>query len=214
MAKLKLLLSVLILAILSQVSSAAQQSAEPFVEGVDYFKVESQLTDIKDDLTQLEEVADLEIFYWYGCYACWQVESAMVNYLADKPDLRVIRTPLVAHVNWREQAYIQPLMEQLANKVPLPTELDVYQACLADCSVFQSYESGRDWLFEQAEIEDKPIIDEVAIWAAEKNYQNRADSFSISQVPTIIIKESFVVDANSAKSADRMIQIVNYLLTR
>lgn len=218
MIKLKLLLSVLTFAILTLASALnsvnAQESEAQFVEGIDYFRVQSQQSDIQVDLTELQAVADLEIFYWYGCFSCWQVESALTEYLTDKSSLRVIRTPLVSHVSWREQAYIQPLMEQLADKMTLPTELDIYQACLEDCSKFSSYESGRDWLLSQVQAEDIPLIDETAIWTAEKNYRKRADSFSISQVPTIIIKESFVVSADSAKSVDRMIKIVDYLLTR
>ncbi|TQV73630.1 hypothetical protein FLL45_12205 [Aliikangiella marina] len=218
MAKLKLTEFVLLLAIFSwgllPSKSYGQESSATFVEGIDYFAVQSSQADVEVDLTALEAVADIEVFYWYGCYACWQVERKLSDYLATRTQLRVVRTPLVAHTHWREQAYLQPLMEQLADTVELPTTLDIYQACLEDCSVFNSYESGRDWLFAQANVTEQPLIDEAAIWAAEKSYRNRAESFSISQVPTIIINEAFVVTANSAKSADRMLQIIDYLLTR
>ena len=45
-----------------------------------------------------------------------------------------------------------------------------------------------------------------------RGFKKHAESYSISQVPTIIIRESHAVDANLAKSVAQMINIVDYLL--
>ena len=191
----------------------AQQQPDEFVEGIDYRLVQSKAIDTSDELDQLNQVADLEVFYWYACHACYQVEQALVEYLAGREEHQVVRTPLVAHLSWRQHAYLQPLAEQLKNHIVVPSEFDIYQACLEDCTSFKSFDSSKSWFLEKAQVEELPYIDEAMIWQAEKNYRKRADSFSISQVPTIIIRETYAVDANSAKSVERLIKIVHYLLT-
>lgn len=191
----------------------AQQTEPMFVEGEDYRQIAAKDLDFADELDQLQQVADIEVFYWYGCEPCFQVEQALTEYLQEYPQIKVVRTPLVAHLSWRPQAYIQPLMEQLNGELALPTPVDIYQTCLEDCSVFDSYSAIKLWFQQDLSLTELPYVDESKIWQSEKNYRKRADSFSISQVPTIIIRETYAVDANSAKSVSRMIQIINFLLT-
>lgn len=191
----------------------AQQTESLFVEGEDYRLIAAKDLDFADELDQLQQVADIEVFYWYGCEPCLQVEQALTEYLQDYPQIKIVRTPLVAHLKWRPQAYIQPLMEQLNSDLALPTPIDIYQTCLEDCSAFDSYPAIKLWLQQDLSLTELPYVDESKIWQSEKNYRKRADSFSISQVPTIIIRETYAVDANSAKSVSRMIQIINFLLT-
>lgn len=200
--------------LMSSVSAFAQQSPSQFVENQDYFKVVNKSLNVGSELDQLDQVADIELFYWYGCEPCARVELALNEYLQQNPQLTLIRTPLVAHLSWREQAYLQPLMAQLGESELLPTPQMIYETCLADCSVFASYEESKAWFKVQLDVPELPFIDEPQIWQAEKNYRKRADSFSISQVPTIIIRESYRVDANSAKSVTRMIEIVDFLLNQ
>lgn len=207
---LKLLCAVVVMFINS---AQAEQAAPFFVEGEDFRRIDSSNLDVAVELEQLQQVADIEVFYWYGCEPCYQVEQALSEYLQGRPQIKIVRIPLVAHLKWRPQAYIQPLMEQLTGDLSLPSSSDIYQACLSDCSVFDSYPAIKQWLQQQSSLVEIPYIDEAQIWQAEKNYRKRADSFSISQVPTIIIREAYAVDANSAKSVSRMIDIIDYLLT-
>lgn len=195
--------------------SAAEARTDASVQTkLDYDLLPSRQIDDVSDLEALQQVADIEIFYWYGCAACLKVEKRLNEYLANYPELNVRRTPLVAYVDWRPQAYIQPLLEQLEGKVQTPSVEEIYQQCLEDCTFFESYESTLAWLKARYQINEMPVIDEPKIWAAEKMYRQRAKTFSISQVPTIIIKEQYVTDANRAKSTERLIQIVDHLLNR
>lgn len=194
-------------------------AAEPelttnFVQGQDFRLLERLEVDLVNDLSQLEQVADVEFFYWYGCPPCSQIESRLAQLSIDRPNLKIKRTPLIAYLTWREQAYIQPILEQLSGKVELPGSQDFYRQCIQDCSVFSQYESTLDWIQQKVGANHLPRIDESAVWQAEKNYRKRADKLSISQVPTIIIKERFVTDADMAQSADRMMQIIYFLIDK
>ena len=195
-------------------TASASQLETQFVEGKDFYRVSKKVIDQANELDALKKVADIEIFYWYGCAACLRVELALTDYLADKPVLFVRRTPLVAHLDWRPQAYLQPLMEALAGQIKTPDSVTLYETCLADCTVFNSYEAIKSWLKSRQNGAELPFFNESEIWRAEKNYRKRADSYSIRQVPTIIIKERYKVDANSAQSVERMVQIIDYLLTQ
>ena len=192
--------------------AAQPERATEYVQGRDFRPLERVEVDSVTDLSQLEQVADVEFFYWYGCPPCAQIASRLEQLAVERPDLRIKHTPLIAHLTWREQAYIQPILEQLSGKVELPSQQDFYRQCIEDCSVFNQYESTLDWIQKKVSANNLPRIDESAVWQAEKNYRKRASKLSISQVPTIIIKERFVTDANMAQSADRMMQIIYHLL--
>ncbi len=214
--KIVLCLNLFILSVIFSApgANAQQVEKEDYVENIDYRLVKTENIESFSDLTQLEKVADIEVFYWYGCQSCQLVEQALLTYLGEHPTIKLRRTPLVAYPQWRQQAYIQPLIEQLPAQLDRPTVDDIYQICLQDCAVFSQYEKTVKWLFEQIELTEMPELDESLIWQAEKDYRKRADSFSISQVPTIIVREKYAVDANSAGSVTRLIEIMDYLLSR
>lgn len=194
--------------------AAHSQESEPFELGVDYQIVEKKTQQEAAQLSELESISAIEIFYWFGCEACFQVEAAIFDYLQQNPDLRLRRTPLVIRAEWRQQAYLQGLMEQYQGVETLPSVLDIYRQCLDDCQVFQQFESSARWFADQVDSESSRVIDQQKIWQQEKNYRKRADLYSISQVPSIIINETYKVDANQAKTAKRLIEIIDYLLAK
>ena len=114
--------------------------------------------------------------------------------------------------DWRPQAYLQGIMEQYSNVNSIPNYLDIYRQCLMDCSDFEKFETSYQWFINKLAPESLPELDQEMVWLAEKNYQKRADLFLISQVPTIIINESYKIDANQAKTAGRMVEIIDFLL--
>jgi len=195
-------------------SIIAQQSEQEFTLGKDYQQLDSFNIDQIQNLSDLNNLYHVEIFYWYGCESCYQVESSLNSYIKSHPQLKVKRTPLVARVNWREQAYLQPLMEQLSELENIPSHLEIYQQCLSDCQVFSQYASSLQWLTDKLDQQQLPVIDLSLIWESEKIYKKRAEKFSISQVPTIIINEKYKVDANQAGTARRLVEIVDFLLSQ
>ena len=198
------------------VNSASNPNiTDSFIPGIDYQVLQKKPIDILNDLEQLQKVVDIEVFYWYGCRSCLEVEQALAEYLKLYPEIKIKRTPLVARLEWRPQAYIQSILSQYKLLMPeteFPSEAEIYQVCLADCRVFDSYEKILLWLQKELQLVELPRLDEASIWQAEKDARKRADSYSISQVPTIIIRESHSVDANSAKSPTRLVKIADHLL--
>ncbi|MET1254906.1 hypothetical protein [Aliikangiella maris] len=203
-----------ILAAESQTTNINQVSIQSeFQQGMDYWVINSTIEDNINDLNKLKVIADIELFYWFGCEPCKKVEQVLTNYKQQNPDLIIRYTPLVAHSDWRQQAYIQPLLEQLVELENLPDRQKIYESCLIeDCATLASFDLINQWLLKYLQLEQLPPIDTAKIWQAEKEYRKRADSFSISQVPTIIIRENYAVDANSAKSLHRLMAIVDFLL--
>jgi len=195
-------------------SSFAQQVDEAYLLGTDYELVDKPNIDQMVQVSELESISNIEIFYWYGCEACFQVEAAIEGYLAKKSDLSLRRTPLIIRSSWREQAYLQAMMEQLSETENLPSTMDIYRQCLSDCSIFSKFESSQKWLLSHLEEPSQEGIDSAIVWQAEKNYRKRADLFSIRQVPTIIINETYKVDANQAGTSKRLVEIIDFLLIK
>ncbi len=191
----------------------AEQTDQAFISGVDYELIVKSGPQNKVQLAELESISNIEIFYWYGCESCYQVEAAIAEYLQQNPAL-MRRTPLVMRTAWRQQAYIQPLMAQLTELQNLPTVVQIYQQCLIDCNRLKDFDAILDWFSENLPEQRLPLIDKEVIWQTEKNYQKRADLFSISQVPTIIINETYKIDANRAQTARRLVEIIDFLIAR
>lgn len=201
------------LVFLSSLTVEAQDTEDGFTTGSDYSLLVKAHSQNKTDLDQLESISNIEIFYWYGSESSYQVEQVLQQYIDSKPEITVRRTPLIARPSWRLQANLQAIMEQLTGQVEsLPTS-QLYMACLQDCQVFSSFENNKAWLSESLQLSEFPVLDMSGLWNAEKNYQKRADLFSITQVPTIIINETFKIDANQAKTPARMVKITDYLLS-
>jgi len=192
---------------------SAEELNVSFVEGKDYSLIKKTVRTDAVLLSELESISHIEIFYWYGCGSCYQVESAIGDYLQQNPNYSYRRTPLIIRPEWRQQAYIQPLMQQLSQQQNLPNTLQIYQQCLIDCELLSDYSSILNWFAEKIE-NPLPTIDESKIWQAEKNYRKRANLFSINQVPTIIINETYKVDANQAQTAKRLVEIISFLLSK
>lgn len=200
--------------LLVSLSSIAEEVEQPFSAGVDYQIIAKSDSQDIAQLSELETISNIEVFYWYGCEPCYQVEAAISDYLRLNPELSLRRTPLILRTSWRPQAYIQPLMSQLSQLSELPTFLDVYQQCLTDCNQLNDFDSILGWFSKKMPEQALPLINKGLIWQTEKNYKKRAELFSISQVPTIIINETYKVDANQAKSAKRLVAIIDFLITK
>ncbi len=183
-------------------------TSQAFVINQDYRQIAAEQLS-----TQTEPLADITFFYWYGSEASRQVELALADYMQPQTSITLERVPLVAYFNWRPQAYLQPMLEQLKVSMALPSSNDIYQACITDCSIFKDYQSVKSWLMTQVNL-DNFEFDESQVWQSEKNYRKKAESFSISQVPTMLIKGTYIVDADSAKSPERLIKILDFLLNK
>jgi len=198
-------------------SMAAQEKGTSFQIDRDYSVLLKSDQQEAQQLSDLKSVSNIEFFYWIGCRACYQVELGISRYLLDHPKLSIRRTPLVARTKWRPQAYLQPILSQLSSQLSestaAPTLIDLYKQCLVDCKPFESYEASKLWLSKQIDEQQLPILDEESIWQAEKKFQNRADLFSITQVPTIIINERYKITAKQAKTTARLVEIIDYLIS-
>lgn len=166
-----------------------------------------------DQISELDRISDIEVFYWAGCASCYQVDMAIDKFQQGKTELSVRKTPVVSRVAWRSQAYIPEILKQLSPIDGLPSLGDIYKACIQDCGVFQSYEKTKIWLQEFLKMEELPFINEESLWQSEKNHQKRANLFSITQVPTIIINEKYKISATQAKNPARLVEIIDYLLS-
>jgi len=200
---------------LTFIDMAVAAQPPPFEIGVDYQKVEkpAQLPIEVEQLDQLETVSHIELFYWIGCESCYQVEAELTVYLKQHLEYTFRRTPLVGREQWRQQAYLQAIIQQIPEQTAGLSILDLYRQCLTDCAAFSQVDSSIEWLLKDIEQSSRPQIDYEKLWQRQKKYQKRADLFLITQVPTIIINETYQVTGSQAKTAKRMIQILDYLLS-
>ena len=198
----------------------AQENDSTFQQGIDFSLVSKVKGQEAEQLSDLESVSNIEIFYWLGCKSCYQVELGISQYLEQHPALTLRRTPLVARSQWRAHAYVPLILSQLSLQLAVqlsepndvPTIIDLYKQCLTDCGVFKDYQSSLEWFTERLKPQSLPGLDEEQIWQSEKNFQKRADIFLITQVPTIIINERYKITAKQAQTTARLVEIIDYLI--
>ncbi len=206
-------IAIIVISFFAHVAYAAEDNSI-FKVGSDYQLVEKIETQQHQQLSELETISNIEIFYWYGCESCFHVEAAILEFAQNNPELTIRRTPLIARPAWRQQAYIQALMSQLSETEELPSILEIYQQCLLDCAVLKNLDAIILWFTKRMPEQDFNLIEQKQIWSQEKIFKKRSKIFSITQVPTIIINERYKVDANQAKTAKRLVEIMEFLLAK
>ena len=214
MKKINIYLSLVFLVLIHS-SSLLAQNNPGFIAGIDYRVIESEQQEGADEVATAlpAQKTKLEFFYWYGCKPCFQVEQELTSFLQQRPDIQIDYIPLVVRIDWRPQAYIDPILAQLPEALKAPDRAEIYQLCLQDCEIFSQYEKIIAWLATKYKTEEALTFKEELIWQSEKNARLRAEKFSISQVPTILINEKYLIDADSAKSKERFIEILDFIIT-
>jgi len=159
----------------------------------------------------LPAAADIEFFYWFGSASSLQLEYLLQSLQQQHPDWSLRRTPVIARPAWRAQSYFEPLFTLLAEHGTLPSRIEVYKQCLLDCSPFANFEGIKSWLMQHMQLEEWPLQDESIIWQQSRDNEARAKKLAIWQVPTIIVRGRYQLNAQQMRTPLRAQQLIEYL---
>jgi thiol:disulfide interchange protein DsbA len=180
-------------------------AADTFVEGKDY-KV------LKTSTVKPNTVVE---FFNPGCPACFHAEPALDAWLKTKPKIvQFSRVPLAFHEEWKiySQAYYVAVGLGIENKI-LPLLFDSIQVKQKSLSTPKEMTA----LFVQVTKFKAGQIDatfnSVTVSADLDASKKLMEQYQIYELPSIVVAGKYVTSGSMAKSPERMMQIVNYLLT-
>jgi len=181
--------------------------AEIFKEGVDYDKLETALRTSNPDKIEVLE------FFWYGCGHCFKMESFLDSWLAQLPgDVGFIRRPGVLNKSWEVHgrgffvAQSQGLLEEthhaLFNAIHLDKRNIVTKEALAE--FYSDYGLDKDKFLK--------MYNSFSVSSSVRESDALARAYRIQGVPTIIVNGKYVTSGKKARSYDRWLKIVDYLV--
>ena len=186
--------------ILSALPSLSETSSSP-VEGKDYVLLESPST----------ESSEIVIYCWLGSASCYQVEYALSIWAQDS-NLSVRYKPLIKRPHWRLLAKARLVARQLGQEPEFVSA--IYQALHREQKSIQDEQS----LFAMVEAMGLPASRfSNLFYAPETNQalkvlQEEAEKWPISGVPTIIIKQRWLLDATMHNNSRSIIDTINFLI--
>ena len=201
----RLLMSFAVLLIISA-NTAAQMT---FAEGTDY-----QLITPVVKTSQPDKVVVTEIF-WYGCPHCFRFEPYAERWAAGLPDGVVFeQVPSSLNPRWTEHARAYYAFKMMG-------ELEQTHKALFDAIHLKRERiMNLDTLAEFATslgLDEKLFRDNYFSFPVEtqirKNIQ-KEKRYGHTGVPAIIVNGKYLVSASLAGSNERMIQIMNFLVTQ
>ena len=184
-----------------------QAMAEGFKEGDDYTRL------VKPGRTDNPDKIEVREFFWYGCPHCYKMESYLKPWLAQKAnDVDFIRSPGVLNRDWEIQArgFYVAQSEGLDEKT--------------HGALFEAIHKGKRKIETQ-----KALAEFYAGYGLDKKtFNKKFESFDVTTeirqadamarvyrlmgVPAVIINGKYVTTAKQAKSYERWIQIIDYLI--
>lgn len=201
--KIKQIIALIVMLAFIPVANAA----EIYKEGVDYDKIDTPVLTSNPDKIEVME------FFWYGCGHCFKMESYLDPWLARMPaDVIFTRRPGVLNKSWEVHgrgyfvAQSQNLLEKthhaLFNAIHLDKKNIRTKEALAD--FYADYDLDREKFLK--------MYDSFSVSSDIRESAAMARAFRIGGVPTIIVNGKYVTSGKKARSYDRWMDIIDYLV--
>lgn len=202
------LISKALLAVVMVLSSMTS-FAETFREGVDYKMLS---TPVEVDNPNKIEVRE---FFWFGCPHCFALEATLSDWKQAMPEgVEFVATPAPLNKSWTPHAHAFYVANALG-------KLDEISPALFDAlHVEKKKILTQDQLatfFTQygvTEEEFAKLYNSFSVRVAVRKAEALAKSYRLTGVPAIIVNGKYIVEVRLAKSNERMMKIVNFLIEK
>jgi thiol:disulfide interchange protein DsbA len=180
-------------------------AANTFVEGKDYkvLKTEGKTHTVRE-------------FFNPACPACFHAEPAIEAWLKRKPStVQFTRVPLLFHKEWEmySRAYYVAVGLNIEETI-LPLLFDAIQTqqqmLLQPADMATLFVKATNHRYKKAQIE--ATLTSIMVSGQLSTAQNLMEQYQINELPSFLVCEKYIVSGSTAKSPERMMQIVTYLL--
>ncbi len=203
----KILLSITLLFTVIGLSIGASY-ADQFVAGKDYKIVQQQPTSTGKKIEVLE-------FFWYGCPHCYHFEPYISKWVKMQPaNVEFIRVPTVFRPDWKVHARTYYALEELGLNEKMHSK--IFNEIHKKMNRLDTLDAMTDFLATQGV--DKKVFTETynsfSVDAKMRKAQSLQSEYDITGVPAIVINGKYKTDGAMAKSYDRLLKIMDYLVAK
>ncbi len=198
----------LLLGILFLFSAASFAQAENYVAGVDYKKIDQQMTESGDKIEVLE-------FFWYGCPHCYHFEPNLNAWKKSKPaNVSFIRVPAVFRPDWKVQArayYALEIMGVIEN-----IHGKIFDAIHKKKKRLNTLDSLADFVAKHG-VDKARFIEEYNSFAVDGKVRKavkKIKAYKIEGVPTVAVNGKYTISGRLAGSYENMIKILDHLIEK
>lgn len=188
-------------------SQAGAQQA--FVQGVDYDMLPQAVKTARPDKIVVTEI------FWYGCPHCFRFEPFVERWSASLPEGVVFeQVPSVLNPRWQEHARAyysfktMGILEQVHKA--FFDEIHLKRKRLSDIDTIAKFVADRGFDADQFRKAYRSFEVDTQIRKNGKQEQR----YGHNGVPTVIVNGKYLVSASKAGSNERMIQIMDFLVSR
>lgn len=204
---MKLISKALLSLVLVVVSVGAY--AETFREGVDY-KLLSTPIDV-DNPKKIE----VREFFWFGCPHCFALEANLSDWKKNMPEgVEFIATPAPLNKSWVPHAHAFYVANAIGKSdiinPALFNKLHVEKKRIAS----QDQLAGFFSQFDVTEEEFNKLYNSFSVRVAVRKAEALAKAYRLTGVPAIIVNGKYIVENRLAKTNERMMKIVNFLIEK
>ncbi len=179
--------------------------AEEFVAGKDY-QLLSTATPAKNTVVE---------FFSYGCPWCFRLEPTINTWAKEHPGIKFSRVPVVFNKSWTYYAkafYTANTLGKEAEITPLlfkAVQTDKLNLTHDDTMSEFLVKQGLDPAVVKSAFADSPTMDLYM-----KEGMATMAKYQISAVPAFVVNGQYKTDLEMAKSEQRLVAILNYLLSK
>lgn len=184
-------------------------NAETFREGVDYKALE---TPVEVDNPKNIEVRE---FFWYGCPHCFALEAHLSDWKKTKPEgVDFVPTPAPLNASWTPHAHAFYVAQALGKKDEISNAL--FDALHVDKKRITSQDQLAEFFtqFDVSEEDFNKLYNSFSVRVAVRKAEALAKAYRLTGVPALIVNGKYLVEMRKAKSNERMIDIVNFLIEK
>ncbi|WP_281646585.1 thiol:disulfide interchange protein DsbA/DsbL [Parendozoicomonas sp. Alg238-R29] len=191
------------------ISPLAAMAAEPYQEGVHYFRLDTPVP------TQTKDKVEIAEAFWYGCPHCFTLEPTIEAWKKTLPEYTSFRkVPAQFSPVWKNHAQLYFTVDAL--KLGTAAHEDVFAAI---------HKQGRklDTQEEMVQLLSKYGVSEADFKKAFKsfgvrNQMRQADAVvrgsRLTGVPALIVNGKYRLSAQSAGSNTEMLKVAEYLMEK
>ena len=192
---------------ISALASAAEYSEG---EGKGYALIKNPVAVLQDGKVHVEEA------FWYGCPHCFHLEPGLTEWRKTLPDDVAFQgVPAMFGRAWVTHAQLYYTAEVLG--VLDKVHMEIFEAIHLKKVKLLTPEDQKAFLVEKAgvtEAEFDKAYSSFTVKSRMKRGDQRIRKFGINGVPALIVNGKYVVNATTAGSQDKMIDVVNFLIEK
>lgn len=184
-------------------------NAESFREGVDYKALATPVDVENPNKIEVRE------FFWFGCPHCFALEAHLTDWQKAMPEgVEFVPTPAPLNSSWTPHAHAYYVAKALGKTKEIQTAL--FDAIHVDKKRISSQDQLAEFFtrFDVTEEEFNKLYNSFSVRVAVRKAEALAKAYRLTGVPALIVNGKYLVEMRTAKSNERMIEIVNFLIDK